>query len=113
MSHLIEFAHAIFGRGAHAGDVNKVSENTTMLERRRAERVLINDAGIISLDEHTTIPCVVYDLSDTGVRLTMMSTNGVPDSFLLQASCFGSGVCEVAWRTEESIGARLTRLDRW
>ncbi len=84
-----------------------------MLERRHAERALVSAAGVVIVDEHTTVPCVVYDLSDTGVRLTMLTTAGVPDSFLLHASCFGSGVCEVAWRTDETIGARLTRLDQW
>jgi hypothetical protein len=108
---LIEFAHAIFGRVGHADHSDRITEQTTMLERRRSERFLVNDAGSIAVDEHTTIPCVVYDLSDAGVRLTMLTTQSVPDSFLLHADCFGSGICDVAWRTEESIGARLTRLD--
>lgn len=81
-----------------------------MFERRVAERVRIDESGIITVDEHTTIPCIVYDLSETGVRLTMPTTHAVPATFLLDAPCFGSGVCEVAWRTEESIGARLTRF---
>lgn len=84
-----------------------------MLERRSEPRTRSTDAGVISLDEHTTIPCMVYDLSETGVRLTMLTTEGVPNTFLLHAPGFGSGVCEVAWRTEETIGARLTRLAAW
>ena len=110
---MIDPAHRIFGRVGHPGQITRAIENTTMSERRLAERVLVSGAGVVAVDEHTTVPCVVYDLSDAGVRLTMITTAGVPDTFLLQAPCFGSGVCEVAWRTDESIGARLTRLGKW
>ena len=82
-----------------------------MIERRSAERTRVDEPGVIIIDEHTTIPCIVYDLSDTGVRLTMLETAGVPDTFLLDSPCLGTGLCEVAWRSDEAIGARLRRLN--
>ena len=81
-----------------------------MLERRSKERAPVEEAGIIAIDEHTTIPCVVYALSETGVQLTMLSTALVPDTFILDAPCVASSVCQVVWRTDESLGVRLTRL---
>ena len=81
-----------------------------MLNRRSAERYRVSDAGLISIDEHTSIPCVVYDVSDAGVRLTMLSTAEVPDTFLLEAPCVGISLCTVAWRNDEALGARRQRL---
>ena len=81
-----------------------------MLERRSEARALVDEAGIINIDEHTTIPCVVYDLSESGVRLTMLSTALVPDAFILDAPCVVSGVCQVVWRTDESLGVSLRPL---
>ena len=69
-----------------------------------------DEPGLITVDEHTTINCLIFDLSETWVRLTMMSTAIIPDTFLLDAQCLGSGICEVDWRTYEAIGARLQRL---
>lgn len=81
-----------------------------MLDRRSAPRAQINQSGVIAIDEHTTLPCVIYDLSEVGVRLLFIETEQVPNTFVLNAPCFGSGVCEVVWRTDEMIGARLQRL---
>ena len=81
-----------------------------MPERRSALRAFVDEAGIITIDEHTTIPCVVYDMSESGVRLTMLSTAQVPDTFILDAPWVGSSVCEVVWRTDESLGVSLRRL---
>nr|WP_144761643.1 PilZ domain-containing protein [Methylobacterium dankookense] len=68
---------------------------------------------MISIDGRTMILCTVTDLSESGVRLTMATTVGVPDVFLLHAPGFGSGVCEVAWRSEAALGGRLTCIAAW
>ncbi|MGV7033850.1 PilZ domain-containing protein [Methylobacterium symbioticum] len=81
-----------------------------MAEQCRGGTDCKDDPGIITIDEHTTVDCLVFDLSESWVRLTMMSSANVPDTFLLDAQCFGSGICEVEWRTDEAIGARLRRL---
>lgn len=81
-----------------------------MLERRSEVRTLVDEAGTIIIDEHTTIPCVVYDLSESGVHLTMLSTAEVPNTFILDGPSVASRICEVVWRTDESLGVRLRNL---
>ena len=81
-----------------------------MAERRRELRTVVNQSGSIAIDEHTTMPCVVYDISEVGVRLILLSTDRVPDTFVLDTVSYGSGACEVIWRTDEMIGARLLRF---
>ncbi|GJE15880.1 PilZ domain-containing protein [Methylobacterium marchantiae] len=77
-----------------------------MLERRIDERRRKDEAGLIAIDEHTTIPCIVYDISTSGVRLTLPETALVPDTFILHSACMeGMEVCRVVWRGEETIGA--------
>lgn len=84
-----------------------------MLERRSAARSRIDEVGLITIDEHTSIPCIVYDLSTTGVRLTLPDTSTVPETFLLHAECCGGPQwCMVTWRGDEMIGAMLHRPAR-
>lgn len=82
-----------------------------MIEGRVEERQRKDEAGLIAIDEHTTIPCIVYDVSSSGVRLTLPETNQVPETFLLHAACIaGTEVCRVVWRGEETIGASFAPL---
>ena len=81
-----------------------------MLERRSEVRSLVDEVGTIVIDEHTSIPCVVYDLSGSGVHLTMLSTAEVPDTFILDGPSVASRICEVVWRTDESLGVELRPL---
>ena len=77
-----------------------------MEERRAALRQRVDEGGLISIDEHTSMGCMVHDVSVTGVRLTMPNTASVPDAFMLDAPCVGGiRVCRVAWRDDETIGA--------
>ncbi|WP_311275385.1 PilZ domain-containing protein [Methylobacterium sp. WCS2018Hpa-22] len=82
-----------------------------MSERRIDERLRKDEAGLIAIDEHTTIPCIVYDISASGVRLTLPEAIQVPDTFILYSACVaGMEVCRVVWRGEETIGATFSRL---
>lgn len=86
----------------------------TLGERRTAPRQRSQEDGLIVVDEHTTLACMLYDRSDTGVRLTMLDARAVPDTFVLIARCLGvAHVCSVAWRSDETIGARLDRPTTW
>jgi hypothetical protein len=79
-----------------------------MLERRIEPRRRFNEIGSIAIDEHTSIPCIVYDLSQRGVRLTMPGTDAVPETFVLTSPCIeGVRICMVTWRDDETIGARF------
>ncbi len=81
-----------------------------MIERRVEERQRKDIAGLIAIDEHTTVPCIIYDLSASGVRLTLPETAQVPDTFLLHSACIaGTEVCRVVWRTDETLGAAFAQ----
>lgn len=84
-----------------------------MEERRCEPRIKVAASGLVSLDGRTLVPCQIHDLSETGIRLIMETTAGVPKVFLLHARGYGSGICEVAWRTETMIGGHLTRVSAW
>lgn len=84
-----------------------------MFDRRVAERHRVDENGSIALDEHTKVACMIYDRSETGVRLTMLDTTLVPETFVLDTySLEGSRVCVAAWRTTEEIGARFEPAER-
>ncbi|WP_430912419.1 PilZ domain-containing protein [Methylobacterium sp. sgz302541] len=79
-----------------------------MQDRRAAPRQRIDAGGLIVVDEHRSIACLVYDLSNGGVRLTMPDTSEVPATFLLSGEGLGDAdVCVAVWRTHEEIGARF------
>ncbi|TXM65852.1 PilZ domain-containing protein [Methylobacterium sp. WL120] len=81
-----------------------------MVERRTVERQRTDGVGSIAVDEHTSLACLIYDISDFGVRLTLPQAEAVPATFVLNASCLSATrVCKVAWRTDESIGAKFCR----
>ena len=79
-----------------------------MQERRAAPRHRVDESGLITLDEHTSIPCMIYDLSESGVRLVSLEAGAVPETFILAAGKVPDvRVCEIVWRTHEEIGARF------
>lgn len=79
-----------------------------MLDRRLSPRERIDEIGSIAVDEHTSLPCIVYDLSQGGVRLTMPGTDAVPNTFVLTSPCIdGARICQVSWRDDETIGAQF------
>ncbi|WP_144764223.1 PilZ domain-containing protein [Methylobacterium dankookense] len=79
-----------------------------MQERRAAARERLDENGLITVDEHTSIPCLIYDMSERGVRLVSLEAGTVPETFLLAAGWLPEvRVCEIVWRTHEEIGARF------
>jgi hypothetical protein len=56
-------------------------------------------------DDHSTLACVVRDLSNHGARLQLTSTADLPDEFDLT---FDTGhtlrKCRVAWQTLTNVG---------
>ncbi|AWN38999.1 PilZ domain-containing protein [Methylobacterium radiodurans] len=63
---------------------------------------------MIAVDEHTSLPCLIYDLSEHGVRLVSLDATCVPEVFLLAATRFPEPrVCRAVWRGAEEIGARF------
>jgi hypothetical protein len=77
-----------------------------MFERRRAPRTFLNETGSISVDEHRSLPCIVYDRSLGGVRVTLPEAELVPDTFVLSLDASNEIlVCSAVWRKAEEIGA--------
>lgn len=70
-------------------------------------------SGIIAFHErHSTLPCVVREISDTGARLDVDQSN-VPDTFLLIIELDGlEAACEVIWRRGARIGVHFTAPPR-
>ncbi|WP_110351857.1 PilZ domain-containing protein [Methylobacterium sp. B4] len=78
------------------------------IENRRSEpRTRVNEGGLITLDEHTSIGCFVHDISAGGIKITLLDAISVPNTFVLIAPCVGDKVCQVVWRTDEMIGAKF------
>lgn len=77
-----------------------------MFERRSSPRTLLNETGSISVDEHHSLPCMVYDRSTGGVRITLPEADIVPDHFVLSIKASDEIlICRAVWRNLEEIGA--------
>jgi len=79
-------------------------------EQRRAKRTRRRNAAWIGLGNGgTRIPCVLWDISDTGARLAAPRTNVLPATFHLLLSKEGhlQRKCRVVWRNDRQVGVRF------
>ncbi|MCJ2052547.1 PilZ domain-containing protein [Methylobacterium sp. J-070] len=77
-----------------------------MFERRSTPRTRLNEAGSISVDEHRSLPCIVYDRSAGGIRIALPEAEIVPEHFVLSIDASNEFlVCRAVWRKAEEIGA--------
>ena len=78
--------------------------------RPRPVRRRVLKSGMICFNgRHSTLPCVVRDLSGTGAKLASTGSVGVPDTFELHVELDGIWVdCEVQWRRGDLVGVRFT-----
>lgn len=85
----------------------------TPRDPRSAPRRKQLKSGIIAFHErHSTLPCLVRELSDTGARLEVDQAH-VPDTFTLVVELDGlEAACEVIWRRGQRIGVRFTAPPR-
>ena len=76
--------------------------------RRQVRRRMLKGGTIAFNGRHSTMPCVVRDISDTGARLQVAQSNGVPDTFelLIDLDGFEAHV-EIAWREQTEVGVRF------
>lgn len=78
---------------------------------RREERVATMKSGSITVDGgEQMIACTVRDIHTSGARLSVMSMDGLSDSFMLivRASDLVARA-KVAWQKENEIGVRFLR----
>jgi hypothetical protein len=78
-------------------------------DRRSSPRRKQLKAGIIAFHgRHSTLPCCVRDISETGVRLEVESAQ-VPDTFELLIELDGlEANCAVVWRRGSQVGVMFT-----
>jgi PilZ domain len=86
--------------------------------RRRAElrkhpRKQIHHAAWIYLGGDTPLrSCTIYDISNTGVRITLATEEEIPAEFTLLLTADGRARrrCSVIWRDGFNVGAEFIRL---
>ena len=83
--------------------------NRPVVNHRRHDRKRILKGGTIAFNgRHSTMPCVVRDLSLSGARLQVTHSNVVPDTFELLIDLDGfEAFAEVAWRAQNEVGVRF------
>ena len=76
--------------------------------RRHARKRMLKGGTIAFNGRHSTLPCVVRDLSESGARLQVAQSNGVPDRFELIIDLDGfEAFAEVAWRALNEVGVHF------
>ncbi len=93
--------------GAQADSQVKMS-NIPQDEHRDKTRKRTLLGATISYNEHQfSIPCMVRDISDWGVRLKIEESVVVPEKFMLLIELEAIEVeCEIAWRKKNELGAK-------
>jgi hypothetical protein len=62
-------------------------------------------AASLALDDSKTpIPCVIWDISDTGAKLAIVYTGPLPEQFTLVLSPTVHRRCKLQWRSIKFIG---------
>jgi hypothetical protein len=87
---------------ARSRAVSDHSNDFRNFERTRTRRA----AWIIHEASRAPIPCVLWDISDGGARITAAHSSTLPDAFTLLTSQDGEGSrrCRVVWRKMPHIG---------
>jgi hypothetical protein len=79
-------------------------------EHRRAKRILKRQAAWISHGVgRSDVPCVLWDISDTGARLSAARSNFLPNGFklLLTKDRRSQRHCRVVWRNDGQLGVQF------
>lgn len=82
------------------------------VDRRRMARHRVLKGGFIAVaGHHTSIPCAVRDLTETGARLKLQDTVAlVPNSFDLIIEMDGlEAECQVVWRRGSELGVLFSK----
>jgi hypothetical protein len=90
------------------------SSNGPTPGKPRAQRRRVLKAGIVAFnDRHSTLPCTVRNVSDTGALIRMPGTLSPPDTFDLIIELDGlEASCTVMWRKGEDVGVRFDEPPR-
>jgi hypothetical protein len=87
---------------------NRIDDAEATTERPRRIRVLKGGQAAFN-QEHSAVPCVVRDLSETGAKIEFNLGWIVPDKFTLFVDLDGFKVeCEKVWHKGNMYGVRFT-----
>lgn len=77
--------------------------------RRRAPRETIDQVATITLNDRSTLPCVLLDISDLGARLKVSNVDRLPAAFSLRIESQARDLwCVVVWCNDDQIGVAFT-----
>jgi hypothetical protein len=96
-----------------SSDTDQISNGPTP-DKQRAPRRRVLKAGIIAFnDRHSTLPCTVRNVSDTGALIRMPGGLSPPDTFDLIIELDGlEANCTVMWRKGEDVGVQFNEPTR-
>ena len=75
-----------------------------MFAQAQTVAALAANNGLIAIDEHTSMSCMIHDVTATGLSLTLLDSADVPSTFVLFAGSTAR-VCTVVRRSEEEVVA--------
>jgi hypothetical protein len=77
--------------------------------RKNPRKTVIDTAWIDAQDGTPPRVCVLWDISESGARLTLTSYETLPDEFVLRKSRRDPNGrrCHVVWRSSEQIGVEF------
>jgi hypothetical protein len=77
-------------------------------DERRSRRTPARRAALIRVDvDGPTLPCVIWDISETGAKLAAGRPLLLPECFTLLFSATDHRRCQVRWRGEKFIGVEF------
>ena len=85
------------------------AEVTTADQRRVAKRLRVLKSAKLILDDMRSIDCAVRDISATGAKVLIGSSNNLPATFrLFMVSDSTIRDVEIAWKRHDMIGVNFT-----
>ncbi len=59
-------------------------------------------------------PCLLRDVSESGARILLPASKGIPDDFVLLLAHDGTASrnCHVVWRTERELGVKFQSMPK-
>ena len=84
-------------------------------DKRRASRKPLRHFAWIATPEHGVLQkCLISDVSETGARIAVQSTESLPDQFtlLLTRNAKTRRTCRVIWRNGTRLGVQFDRSYR-
>jgi hypothetical protein len=77
-------------------------------KRKVPRRRVLKEGKIVYADGLRVLDCTIRDISDSGARLLIASTIGLPDTFQLYEKSSGTLYpCSIAWRQANAIGVHF------